>query len=104
MKLGLLQWKCKFSQVAGFNFWQNGFFAIAALGVTLGAFYRVDSLLQLFLRNPMSTSTSLYDHPFPTYGRFLGGGWIPIFEIYFFLLSKATNGVIPGDIWVLKVH
>ena len=38
MKLVSILWKCKFSQVAGFDFWQNGFFAIAALGVTLGAF------------------------------------------------------------------
>ena len=52
----------------------------------------------------MSTSTSLYDHPFPTYGRFLGGGWIPIFEINFFLLSKAAHRVIPGGIWVFEVH
>ena len=38
MKLGLLQWKCKFIQVDDIDFLQNGFFAIAALGVTLGAF------------------------------------------------------------------
>ena len=52
----------------------------------------------------MSTSTSLCDHPFPRYGRFLGGGWHPILEINIFLLSKAAHGVIPGGIGVLKAH
>ena len=64
----------------------------------------MDSLFQLFLRNPTSTSTSLYDHPFPSNGRFLGGGWNLILETNFFLLSEAAHGFIPGGILVLKVH
>ena len=38
MKLVSILWKCKFIQVDDIDFWPNGFFAIAAPGVTLGAF------------------------------------------------------------------